>query len=141
MSPRDRFPHPANAALLAHLEKKPGPAKTEYRLEGYELHAHPDLMDHLYPLNPCCKASAYGYPVLAGAGGIIFAVAMGTSFLAFRLGEDERPKGGTPFPEAGPGWAAVDPWRTEAKTLSALCRAAHAAAVAGSGQKRRGPIR
>jgi hypothetical protein len=61
---------------------------------------------------------------------VIFAVALGTSLLAFRLPEPERSEagaaGGKDFPEAGDDWISVPPWSTEKDLLATWCRAAHA---------------
>lgn len=93
-----------------------------YDLDGWQLHAHPDLCDRLQSLNPHCYRGAYGVPVLATDRGVPFAFAMGTSTLAFRLPGDQAE--GRPFPDAGPDWVAVDPWKTDVETLKRWCRAA-----------------
>ena len=120
-----------NAPLLAMLKaqgvKGSGDA---YDLDGWQLHTHPDLCDHLQSLNRACYRGAYGVPVLANDRSLFFAVARGTSFLAFRLPEPERSEarsaGGTDFSEAGEEWVSVEAWRTDKDILLKWCRAAHA---------------
>jgi hypothetical protein len=140
VQPPARYPHPANHALLQALQARSEPARgSGYDLDGFELHAHPDLCDHLYALNPHCKEAAYGYPVLATERGILFAVAIGTSFLALRLADRERAaavdQGGRAFAEAGTDWVSVEAWGVEAARLKDLAKAALACAeeIARSG--------
>jgi hypothetical protein len=131
VEPSERV-HPENAQLLALLRSTAVRGKgNEFDLEGYELHTHPDLCDHLRSLNPYCFRGAYGVPVLANDRSVVFAVARGTSFLAFRLSEPEHSEalaGGKPFPEAGQDWVSVEAWRIDKDTLLKWCRAAHATA-------------
>lgn len=119
---------PQNAALQALLEKQGVKGTGDvYDLDGWQLHAHPDLCDRLQSLNPYCYRGAFGVPVLATDRGVYFAVAMGTSTLAFRIAADEAD--GRPFPDAGPGWIAVDPWKTDLETLKRWSRLAHQSAT------------
>lgn len=134
----EKYPHPANAALLAFLEKQAVHSdsrnKSTYDLDEFELHTHPDLCEHLYGLNPWCKGAAYGIPVLATDRGVLFAMARGTSTLALRLAETDRAAaighGGRDFAEAGPDWVAFEAWRVDGATLKDLAKAALAGAVA-----------
>ena len=83
--------HPLNAPLLTMLRKQGVKGSGDaYDLDGWQLHTHPDLCDHLQSLNRACYRGDFGVPVLANARGLHFAVARGTSFLAFRLPEPER---------------------------------------------------
>jgi hypothetical protein len=127
----ERYAHPRNAALLKALQKTAVKGKGDvYDLDGYELHTHPDLCDHLQALNRPCYGGAYGVPVLANDRGVIFAVAHGTSFLAFRLPEPEqsaaKAAGGKDYADAGDDWISVEAWRTDKDVLTKWCRAAHA---------------
>ena len=129
----ERYAHPRNAALLKVLKSTAIKGKGDvYDLHGYELHTHPDLCDYLQGLNPYCYGGACGIPVLANERGIIFAVARGTSFMAFCLPEPERTEamaaGSRDYPEAGEEWVSVEAWRTEHPKLIKWCRAAHAVA-------------
>ena len=122
--------HPLNAPLLAMLRKQGVKGSGDaYDLDGWQLHTHPDLCDHLQSLNRACAKGAFGVPVLANDRGLLFAVARGTSFLAFRLPEPERSEakaaGGKDFPEAGEEWVSVEAWRTDKDILLKWCRAAH----------------
>ena len=122
--------HPLNAPLLAMLRAQGVKGSGDvYDLDGWQLHTHPDLCDHLRSLNRACYTGAYGVPVLANDKAVYFAVARGTSFLAFRLPEPERSEataaGGKPFPEAGDDWVSVEAWRTDTGLLRKWCRAAH----------------
>ena len=132
MEPAERFTHPQNAALLKFLKTDAVQGRGDaFELEGWQLHTHPDLCDHLRALNPHCYRGAYGVPVLANDEAVVFAVARGTSFLAFRLSDPERSEalaGGKPFPEAGQDWVSVEAWRIDKDTLLKWCRAAHATA-------------
>jgi hypothetical protein len=125
--------HPLNAPLLKMLKAQGVKGSGDvYDLDGWQLHTHPDLCEHLQALNRACYKGAYGVPVLANDRTILFAVALGTSFLAFRLSEPERSEataaGGKPFPEAGGDWVSVEAWRTETELLKKWCRAAHSTA-------------
>jgi len=131
VEPSERFAHPRNATLLKFLKKTAVTGRGEaYDLDGYELHTHPDLCDHLQSLNPHCYGGLYGVPVLANEGGLLFAVARGTSSLAFLLPDSEREAarqaGGFESPDAGEGWIGFEAWRTDKDVLLKWCRAAHA---------------
>jgi hypothetical protein len=137
MDPRAQYPHRKNAALLDYLQKhatsKPPEEKHVYDIDTYELHTHPDLCDHLYGLNPHCKGAAYGYPILVEPGGIIFGLAMSTSFLAFRLPPPDHENavraGGAAAPDLGEEWVSFPAWATDAIILQEWCRKAHGAAL------------
>jgi len=133
VEPSERYAHPRNAALLGFLKKTAVKGTGDgYDLDGYELHTHPDLCDYLQAFNRYCYGGAYGTAVLADESGVIYAVARGTSFVAFQLEEPEQSEakaaGGADFPEAGDGWISVEGWRTDKDLMAQWCRAAHATA-------------
>jgi hypothetical protein len=130
VEPSERYAHPRNAALLRFLKKTAVKGTGDvYDLEGYELHAHPDLCEVLQAFNRHCYGGAYGIPVLADESGVLYAVARGTSFIAFQLPEPEQSEakaaGGADFPEAGDDWISVEGWRTDRELMVKWCRAAH----------------
>ncbi len=123
--------HPKNAALESLLRKQGVQGTGDvYDLDGWQLHTHPDLCDHLQSFNRHCYRGAYGVPVLANDRGLFFAVAMGTSFVAFLLPEPERSEamavGARAFPDAGNDWVSVEAWRSGSELMTKWCRAAHA---------------
>jgi hypothetical protein len=126
----ERYAHPKNAALLKLLEKQAVQGRGEaYDLEGYQLHTHPDLCDHLQSFNRFCFGGAYGIPVLANDAGVIFGLARGTSDVAFRLPDSQwekaREAGGVDSPDLGEGWFGFEAWRVEKDVLMQWCRTAH----------------
>lgn len=126
----ERYAHPKNGALLKLLEKQAVKGRGEaYDLDGYQLHTHPDLCDHLRSFNPYCFGGAYGIPVLANDADVIFALAQGTSYVAFRLPdstwEAAREAGGVDAWQFGEGWFAFEGWRIEKDILMQWCRTAH----------------
>jgi hypothetical protein len=131
VEPSERYAQRRNKTLLKLLEKSAVKGRGEpYDLDGYQLHTHPDLCDHLQSLNPHCYGGAYGVPVLANDGGVIFAVARGTSHVAFQLPdsawEKAREAGGFDTWDLGEGWFAFQAWQTDKDILRHWCRAAHA---------------
>lgn len=127
----ERYAHPRNAALLKLLKKASVRGRGEpYDLEGWQLHTHPDLCDHLQSLNRHCFGGAYGIPVLANDQGVVFALARGTSYVAFLLPDSDweaaRADGGFDSPDLGEGWFGFEAWRIKKDILTAWCRAAHA---------------
>lgn len=145
MCPRqgELYRHPENRRVLDALLNRivpPSPAETgqPWSLGGFDLRTHPDLHLRLQEiargLPPSCETSAWGCPLLAVPGGLIFALAAGTRELAFRLPErllgEIRERGGEPAPEYGPGWVRFDPWCPDVPAprllgdLTAVCEAA-----------------
>jgi hypothetical protein len=121
--------HPLDAALVGFLRPRGVKGKGEaYDLDGYQLHAHPDLCDLLQSLNPACYRGLYGIPVLANDRHLLFGVAIGTAFLALRLPGPEsaeaKAAGGFDFVEAGKPWVGVEPWSTDPETLKRWCHSA-----------------
>jgi hypothetical protein len=78
---------------------------------GYELHAHPDLLDlgvlDRLVSNPVTYVAAYGLPALAHPNGLMFAFAYGMSDVYFR---GVRIDGGKVIDRLGPSWQGVDVW-------------------------------
>jgi hypothetical protein len=124
--------HPANATVLRFL----GIARPELAhataaadADRLVLGAHPDLVDHLWSLlgdeaSECaCVVDGRSFPLLVSPrSGVIFALAGGTSTLAFRLPQPELaealavsgygaeyryPSGPVRAAEIGDGWALV----------------------------------
>jgi hypothetical protein len=131
VEPSERYAHPRNADLLRHLKKSAVAGTGDVTdLDGYRLHTHPDLCDYLEAFNRSCYAGAYGVPLLVNDLGVIFAVASGTSLLAFLLPEPEQSEakaaGAVDYLEAGAGWIFLPAWSTGKDLLSKWCLAAHA---------------
>jgi hypothetical protein len=78
---------------------------------GYELHAHPDLLDlgvlDRLVSNPVTFVAAYGLPALAHPNGLIFAFAFGVDYVYFR---DVQIDGGKVIDRLGPSWEGMDIW-------------------------------
>src|SRR6185503_8731139 len=94
------------------------PSGARYDVDDYSVRTHPDLADALAALGRDLglprRRAAYGVPVLASAGGVLFALARGTHSLAFRLRDREWPlaieMGAVPWTEVGPEWVRFDAW-------------------------------
>jgi hypothetical protein len=83
-----------------------------YAVDGYEVRAHPDLVDRLRDLMTYCPGSSFKYvfgtPTLSTAAGEIFATAFGTSSLCLRLpGISEW---GRSYAEYGDAWKQGSAW-------------------------------
>jgi hypothetical protein len=113
----------SNRELLAWLgsEAEP-PAPRGMEFFGYELHAHPDLMDlgviDKLVTSPFARVAAFGVPALAHPNGVIFVFAYGASYLYFRGVSIE---GGKTIASLGREWRGLDPWfppEWETKSLS-----------------------
>jgi len=126
--------HPSNVALLVVLREQAvpstDPSPSAWDAAGYELHTHPDLEERLTQLASSLpghrSAMLYGCPVLATKAGVVFAVACGMRFLAFRLADADIPlaleMGGGSTRELAQtwispvgasleaNWIAFDPW-------------------------------
>jgi len=78
---------------------------------GYELHAHPNLLDlgvlDRLVSNPVTFVAAYGLPALAHPNGLISAFAYGTDYVYFR---DVWIEGGKIIERLGPSWKGLDVW-------------------------------
>jgi hypothetical protein len=117
--PREKFPHPLNAPVLAYLAAGAAisDAPGAHNVDEYVLHTHPDFEDVMTRLARELDArarGAYGYRVLTTRHGLLFALAAGTSTLGVRLPERAWPMalefGGMPWPEAGPDWIRFSAW-------------------------------
>ena len=113
--PEITFPHPGNAELFACLKessKVAGPDNGPLWVrEGYEIRSHPDLESYLFSLiteEGLRKGFAFGRPVIANSGGLVFAWAGGTHYIWLRLNEerhnDARLDGGRFDPSYGKDW-------------------------------------
>lgn len=119
-NPRTRFPDAVNGPLLAALAEGAGPSRDPpgpWTPGGWTLRTHPDLEEALRgKRKPSTVGYAWGFSVLAGRGGRIFAVARSQSHLSWLLpGEEGRAAaeaaGATPDPGLGQGWWTLDAWR------------------------------
>ena len=123
---------PENERLLAYLRAQAhrGDRPSAFDIDEYELHCHPDLIEHLLALGggylPC-----YGLPLLVHENGVAFAFAQGTSTLVLRLppaeqaevldAKDSSDRNRAEIREEtlrlaealGPEWVAADPWPLE----------------------------
>jgi hypothetical protein len=98
----------ANVLAAVHEVAKPKQRTPSdpYVVDGYELHARPDLVDRLRNLmasTPEAKLEfAFGIPMLCTPTGRVFATAGGTHSLFLFLPEEET--WGQPYPEYGRQW-------------------------------------
>ena len=108
-----------NAAVLEAIQSFAKPkqrAKNDsYSVEGYELHAHPDLVDRLKELMTYTSGArlefVFGIAVLCTPSGRIFATAGGTSSLELFLPDETW---GRPYPEYGKPWRTGRAWHAGA---------------------------
>lgn len=101
--------------------------KDDYGLEGWQLHAHPDLVEFvetkIFPSGQ--MVSAYGVPAVV-VNGVVAAVAIGSSVLLLRLPEPpaycawKTPD--SPLDERG--WYTIDAWQDPLSRLRLLADAA-----------------
>ena|SRR2546428_7201115 len=115
---RPELDHFANSRLLSCLgaHGMAVSAGTVIAVDGYEIHAHPDLaarLDEARPPGVGPAVIAFGIPVLL-YNRIAFAFAAGTTLVALRLG-DEVPdlvhSSLGEYATAGPDWHGVDAWQ------------------------------
>jgi hypothetical protein len=105
-----------NRQVLAWLRVDAEPARSEYRLGGYEQHVHPDVCERLSQLARGGRSVAvYGHCALAARGGVLYAIGVGTSAVALRLApgphrEAVLAHGGRLDPALGDGWVIADVW-------------------------------
>lgn len=127
----------ANAAILHYLAKYTVPeSKTpdsSWIADGYDLHTHPDLGELLEQIGQPTNCLAFyflGYNVLATTAGIIFALAKGTSTIAFHLPDPADKQnallaGAILYKEVGPEWVEFPAWNTGAAVLQAFSTRAY----------------
>jgi hypothetical protein len=122
---------PANRRVVAVLRRSAEPARTEYRLGPFEQHVHPDVCERLDQVAPRGRAiAAFGLCARIDAGGVLYAIGLGTSSIALRLPAGAEREavlayGGRLDAELGPAWVIADAW------LSRVSGAAGTALLAG----------
>ncbi len=110
---------PENAAILARLREAAEPATSAYRLGEWELHAHPDLCERLDDVAPDGRrVEVYGLPGRASPGGVLYAVARGTSGILLRLPAGSArdavlANGGAVATDIDSDWVRADAWLTD----------------------------
>src|SRR6266496_3511605 len=108
--PAIEFPHPENTSLFKRLKEDARPGIPGF-MGGYEVSAHPDLIEILYDLIPDSavrKGYAFGRPVMSTPTGLVFAYTGGTHYIFLKLREerldDARKDGGRFDPTYGEDW-------------------------------------
>jgi hypothetical protein len=131
----------ANVLTAVHKFAKPKERTNSnpYVVDGYELHARPELADRLKNLMarsaPQARLEfAFGIPMLCTSAGRVFATAGGTHSLSLFLPEEEN--WGNSDPEYGEPWRQGYAWTkgrphtpADEEQLVSLLRHAHAAAM------------
>jgi len=115
----------ANEAVLDALGSAaeltaPGVGPSPYAIDGFVLHAHPDLCERLLDvaegIDNASAVGVFGLPCLVDRGGVLRAVARGTSSLWLQLAAATRaelgPDEAWPAGELGSDWVRVDAWQT-----------------------------
>jgi hypothetical protein len=137
------FDHPANADLLKLLEGEAEPTLS-HDLDGYELHALPEVCERLLALAgeldelPKGWYAAFGVPVLATGEGVIYAFAIGAGGIGLRLADDQLHHHLNRHEFDLVGYTVIDAWQTQlpgriaADRLRDALRAAHAMAAGAS---------
>jgi hypothetical protein len=142
-----------NEGLLAFLRGRARRGTpSQWDVDDYELHTHPDLIERLTEAAGWTRAemcAAYGCPVLVHPNGVVFALALGMRALFFRLPPELR--GGLRQAEVDPGigvdWVAVEAWPADltgaegTRRVKQWCRRAyeHAGSLAHDGGTRAAP--
>jgi len=132
-----------NAKVLTAVHKFAKPKErthsNPYVVDGYELHARPELADRLKNLMACSTPGArlefaFGIPMLCTSTGRVFATAGGTHSLSLFLPEEEN--WGEPNPEYGEPWRQGYAWTKgrphtpdDEEQLISLLRRAYASAT------------
>lgn len=150
----------ANRALVVWLdEQSPNPPRgyrVHRRVSMESLRCHPDLCERLQGLAGELPGTVgryvEGFAVLIHDNGVVFAIAAGTSWLAFLLpGHTHsavvRSQWG--LRDLGGEWVDVDPWMTDVPAYEGLRRIrgwsraahAHASSVGGPSRPARRPVR
>ena len=148
--PRTRYPDAVNGPLLDALAEgaaasaePPGP----WTPGGWTLRTHPDLEEALRGRRKSAAVGhAYGYAVLAGRGGRIYALARSPSRLSFLLpgpegGAAAAAAGAGEDPALGPGWWTLNAWRSHrpAAETGALLEELSSLAERSAGEASRPP--
>lgn len=115
-----------NRDVLAFLRARGRPGTgSEYDLDGWELHTHPDLVERLAQIARSRQAVIPLYGVVAlEQKGVIVVVALGTSHLLFRLtAAPEGVEAAAPIePLCGNGWHPVSAWQSQLHSDEGLLR-------------------
>lgn len=125
--------HPANANVLQALSlqavAKTPQNKSQWDIDSFELHTHPDLMER-FELLADSLPSGYrrvahcGCPTLAAENGIVFAFASGMSQVTLRLlNGTELPTTKIAFDLTAP-WYSFSPWAKDTEPLKQEFRSA-----------------
>jgi hypothetical protein len=133
---------PANRAVLSILQGRATarPLDDPWALDGFELHVHPDLQERLDQLavgHPGGRSvGLYGVPGLV-AGGVIYAVARGTSRIEFRIPSGPAREaillhGGDAESAFGPDWVVADAWLSDIPSAAGTALLRSWVAVAAS---------
>jgi hypothetical protein len=108
-----------NATLLMRLRASAEPARSEYRLGEWELHAHPDLCERLDEVaREGHRIELYGCPGRSSRLGVVYALAAGIDTILLRLPAGRARDAvldneGSIATEYGPNWVAANAWLTE----------------------------
>jgi len=112
---------PQNAGLLTWLAEQADPAprwiRARRRISAAKLRCHPDLVERLHSSAAGLPGTRLrylvGFPVLVHPNEIVFGIAAGTTWLAFRLpllGRRAVIPSEWGNRGLGPEWVDVDPW-------------------------------
>lgn len=125
--------HRENLNLVQYLEPRArkASAPTDFDIDEWELHTHPDLTERLGQVAelagaPLRLVPLFGVPVLVDQEGVVSAFAEGMNALVFRVGETQIAS----KPHSIPGWREFDAFDPEVPTdeqlsrLTEICRAA-----------------
>jgi hypothetical protein len=110
---------PPNWQVLAWLRVGAEPARSEYRLGGYEQHVHPDVCERLGQVARGGRSvAAYGHCARVARAGVLYAIGMGTGSIALRLPdglvrEAVLAHDGRLDTGLGPEWVVADAWLSE----------------------------
>jgi hypothetical protein len=134
------FDNPANEDLLEFLEGQAEPSGS-MDLDGFELHAHPDLCERLIGLAgeldevPNGWHAVYGVPALVTDEGVVYAFAIGVGGIGLRLPRESVHRHLSRHDLDLPGWTVIDgfqtqlPGRVAQDRLREALLAAHAASL------------
>lgn len=147
---------PQNAGLLAWLEEQVDPAprriRARRRIPEASLRCHPDLVDRLESSASNLPGTRLrylvGFPALLHPNEVVFGIAAGTTWLAFRLPQlGQRAVIPSEWGNRGlgPEWVDVDPWLSMLPLHEGTSRVrgwsraayAHATELGGTGKQAR----